>query len=198
MHHQVLQGGIVRHLRMLRSLGTKVVIANHEIPESALWLIAGPSAKIVRVQTRAINEYASAASCGPSPEASCEESTSLSRLARSLLRRAACQTLVFLLEQGGSAGTHCFLEATVRLQCHGHEEPGSEWDGELESMQERVYGRDEGDWRHGGGAEGGTKGEGDQGNGAEEGKGQEPVVMLCVGVPWDMLLQAMLHSAVAL
>jgi hypothetical protein len=198
MHHQVLQGGIVRHLRMLRSLGTKVVIANHEIPESALGLIAGPSAKIVRVETRAINEYASAAHCEPSPEAFCEQSTSLSQQARSLLHRAACQTLAVLLEQGGSGDTHCFLEATVRLQCHSHEEPGSVWDGGLESMQEKGYGRDEGEWRHVVGAEGGTKGEDDQGNGAEKGTGQKPVVMLCVGVPWDMLLQAMLHSAVAL
>ena len=54
---------------MLRGAGTRVVIANDEVAEPLVALIAGPAAKIVRVSTRALDEFARAVTAG-SPSSS--------------------------------------------------------------------------------------------------------------------------------
>ena len=196
IRHQVLRGGIVRHLRMLRSVGASVVIANHEIHESVLWLIAGPSAKIVRVKTRDINDCASEVHSGPSPGASCAQRTTQSRLARSLMRKAACDTLAILQQQGRTTKSPVFLEAPARLHCHSDDETASGGGTESENATAKGHTREESQGKqHGWGARGGTDRDSDKGNRGEARDWQVPVVMVCVGVPWDMVLQGMLHAA---
>jgi hypothetical protein len=198
-----LRVGMLRYLRMLRGAGAAVVVANRDLPEAVITLLAGPASKVVWVDTRGIgviqSDHSTAAPGPPNPTAA--------EHAELVMKQAACSAIQALPRDAAAAWAYLRCDSvadraggsahTTGPGSQGAEgRPGAE-DSRGGEQEEPIVSMDAAAGHEAPNNVGFDSKYGDsrgpRGWGA--GKAEVPLVLMCVGVPWDAVLQSMLHAA---